>query len=60
MTYSEIKPIAKSGKLIMLPNFEGIFKYDYGTQDIIFINKDFQCNAENLDILNRTDFYYII
>ena len=27
MTYSEIIPIARNGKLIKLPNFEGIFKW---------------------------------
>jgi hypothetical protein len=31
MTYSEIINKAKEGKLIILPNFEGIFKWDYGT-----------------------------
>lgn len=30
MTYSEILLKAKEGKLIKLPNFEGIFKWDYG------------------------------
>lgn len=60
MTYTEILPIARKGELIKLPNFEGIFKWDYGKQTLVFNNKDFQCNAEDLDILNRTDFYYII
>lgn len=60
MTYSEILLKAKEGKLIKLPNFEGIFKWDYGKQTLVFNNKDFQCNAEDLDILKRDDFYYII
>lgn len=30
MTYSEIIEKAKQGKLVKLPNFEGIFKWDYG------------------------------
>ena len=60
MTYTEILPIARQGKLIKLPNFEGIFKWDYGQQCLIFNNRDFQCNAKDLDILNRDDFYYII
>lgn len=46
MTYSEIKPIAKSGKLIALPNFIGFFKWDYNTNDIEFVNKDFRCPAK--------------
>lgn len=60
MTYSEIILKAKEGKLIKLPNFEGIFKWDYGKQILMFNNKDFWCKAEDLDILNRDDFYYII
>lgn len=59
MTYSEIINKAKEGKLIILPNFEGIFKWDYGTQKLVFNNKDFWCNAEDLNVLDRTDFYYI-
>lgn len=30
MKYQEILQKAKEGKLIKLPNFEGIFKWDYG------------------------------
>jgi hypothetical protein len=60
MTYFEIIPKAKLGKLIKLPNFEGIFKWDYGRNILVFNNKDFWCDANNLDILNRKDFYYII
>lgn len=60
MTYNEILLKAKQGKLIKLPNFEGLFKWDYGKECLVFNNKDFWCDAENLDILNRDDFYYII
>lgn len=55
MTYSEIIPIARQGKLIKLPNFEGIFKWDYGKERLIFNNRDFYCNAIDLDIANRTE-----
>ena len=60
MTYSEILPKAKDGYLIKLPNFEGIFKWDYAQQDLLFTNNNYQCLAKDLDILNREDFYYII
>lgn len=60
MIYSEILTKAKEGKLIKLPNFEGIFKWNYGKEELIFTNNNFQCNAKDLDILNRDDFYYII
>lgn len=60
MTYSDLVKKAKAGKIGMLPNFVGYFKWDYGKNNLIFQNGDFICNAENLDILNRQDFYYII
>lgn len=60
MNYSEILIKAKQGKLVKLPNFEGIFKWDYGKQKLVFNNNGFWCNADDLDILNRGDFYYII
>lgn len=55
MIYSEILIKAKEGKLIKLPNFEGIFKWDYGKERLIFNNRDFYCNATDLDIANRTE-----
>ena len=60
MTYTEILPIARQGKLIKLPNFEGIFKWDYGKEKLVFNNGTFWCDADDLDILHRNDFYYII
>lgn len=60
MTYSEILIKAKEGKLIKLPNFEGIFKQDYSKENLVFNNGTFWCDADDLDILWRTDFYYII
>lgn len=59
MTYSEILIAAKQGKLVKLPNFEGIFKWDYGKKNLVFSNEDFKCDAQNLDVLGRDDFYYI-
>ena len=55
MTYSEIIPIARQGKLIKLPNFESIFKWDYGKERLIFNNRGFYCNTMDLDIANRTE-----
>lgn len=46
MTYSEILIKARQGKLVKLPNFEGIFKWDYGKERLVFNNKDFWCDAE--------------
>ena len=60
MTYSEITESARHGKLGKLPNFIGYFKWDFGSNSLIFYNGDYRCPAESLDILNRSDFYYII
>ena len=59
MTYLEASKIAKNGRIVKLPNFEGYFKWDYAQNKLIFLNKDFKCDANKLDILNRLDFYYI-
>lgn len=60
MTYNEICVLAKTGNLIKLPNFEGYFKWDYAINDLVFYNGSYKCRASDLDIKNRTDFYYII
>lgn len=60
MTYTDICNLAKQGKVGMLPNFIGYFKWDYGNNDLMFYNGDFNCRAKDLEVQNRTDFYYII
>lgn len=60
MTYNELSNIARKGKIGLLPNFKGYFKWDYANNELSFSNKDFTYKAKDLDILNRTDFYYII
>ena len=44
----------------MLPNFIGYFRWDYGNNDLMFYKGDFNCRAKDLEVQNRTDFYYII
>lgn len=51
--------IAKQGKVGKLPHFDGYFRWDYFQNDLIFINNQFRCKASDLDVQNRTDFYYI-
>lgn len=60
MTYKEAKEKSKSGKTILLPGFVGHFNWDYSTNEFIFTNSGYRCNADSLDLDNRTDFYYII
>ena len=60
MTYSEITEIARHGKLGKLPNFIGYFKWDFGNRVLVFTNGDYKCNADDLNVKNRTDWFYII
>ena len=60
MTYGEILKITRKGKLGKLPNFIGYFKWDFGNRVLMFANGDFRCNAEDLNVKDRTDWYYII
>lgn len=60
MTYNEAIRIAQRGKTVMLPNFIGYFKWDFGSNSLIFYNGDYKCDASQLAIKDREDFYYII
>lgn len=60
MTYNEVLEVSKTGDLFMLPNFIGYFRWSWATNSLIFINGEFRCEANELDILWRTDFYRII
>lgn len=60
MTYNELCELSKQGKTGLLPNFIGYFNWDYKSNELIFHNKDFKCKAKDLNIQDRTDFYYII
>ena len=46
MNYQESIKIAKQGKTIMLPNFIGYFKWNFGNNTLVFTNGDFKCEAE--------------
>lgn len=60
MTYNEATLRAVTGETLMLPNFTGYFKWNYGKHYLEFINGDFRCNADDLNVRDRTDWYYII
>ena len=60
MTYNEATLRAVTGETLMLPNFIGYFKWNYGKHYLEFINGDFRCNADELNVRDRTDWYYII
>ncbi len=60
MTYTEAIKIAKQGKTLKLPNFVGYFNWSFGNNYLIFSNGNFRCNAKDLNVQNRDDWYYII
>lgn len=60
MTYNEATLRAVTGETLMLPNFIGYFKWNYGKHYLEFINGDFRCNADDLNVRDRTDWYWII
>lgn len=60
MTYNEATLRAVTGETLMLPNFIGYFKWNYNKHYLEFINGDFRCNAEDLNVRDRTDWYWII
>lgn len=59
MTYEELSNKAKEGKTGRLPNFIGYFNWSYRYNELMFHNGDFRCKAKDLNVQNRTDFYYI-
>lgn len=60
MTYNEATLRAVTGETLMLPGWIGYFKWNYGLHYLEFINGDYRCRADNFDIKNRNDWYYIV
>lgn len=58
MTYEQIIPIAKKGKLIKLPYWNGYFKWNYQFNKLEFVNNDYR-SFDNID-KTRKDYYYVI
>lgn len=63
MTFNQACIYAFNGYTVMLPNWHGYFKWDYGKQQLYFINGDYYLNEQQIKdkgIINRNDWYYII
>lgn len=60
MTYKELEEAVKTGKIGLLPNFKGYFKWNYAKNKMFFYNEDYIIPADKLDIQKRDDFYFII
>ena len=59
MKYSEITELVKRGKIGLLPNYQGYFKWDYGKNCMFMENGNYR--KYDLDYEStRNDFYYII
>ena len=62
MTYTEIREICKKGEVGLIPRWLGYIKWDYGRNQLKFVNGDYVLWEKDLkeQIFNRTDLYYII
>lgn len=62
MTYSEIYNLCRKGKTGLIPGWIGYLKWNYATDTLQFVNKDYKMEQSELEdkIKNRTDLYYII
>lgn len=59
MTYSELEPLLKRGKIGLLPKYQGYFHWSYATNKMYMKNGDYI--TEDLDEeKKRTDWFYII
>ena len=47
MTYNEIKPLLQRGKIGLLPNYDGYFKWNYAINQLIFYKDNYK--KYNLD-----------
>ena len=59
MTFEELEKQLIKGKIGMLPNYEGYFKWDYGNDCVYMQNKDYK-KYDLKEEKQRTDFYIII
>lgn len=63
MNYNQATLIAAQGKTLLLPYWEGYFKWDYSKKELYFKNGDYYLNEKQLidkGVRDRNDWYYII
>ena len=62
MTFQELKEVCKKGKVGLIPGWKGYAKYNYGLDELTFVNGDYLMRQEELKnkLLDRTDLYFII
>lgn len=63
MNYNQATLRAATGDTIMLPGWQGYFKWNFEKNELYFQNEDYYLTSEQLKEFNldqRTDWYYII
>lgn len=63
MDYNQATLHAATGATIMLPGWEGYFKWDWDKKELYFQNGDYYLNNQQLidkGVKERKDWYYII
>lgn len=63
MTYNLATLHAATGDTLMLPNWQGYFKWDFSKNELYFQNGDYylsQKQIRDLKLHERDDWYYII
>lgn len=63
MDYNQATLYAATGATLMLPGWEGYFKWDWDKKELYFQNGDYYLDNQQLidkGIRDRDDWYYII
>ena len=63
MNYNQATLYAATGATLMLPGWQGYFKWDYHKQELYFQNGNYYLNEQQIREMKldqRTDWYYII
>ena len=63
MNYNLATLYAATGATLLLPGWQGYFKWDYNKQELYFQNGDYYLNEQqirDMKLDQRTDWYYII
>lgn len=62
MTYNQATLFAATGHTLMLPGWEGYFKWDWNKKEMYFQNGDYYLSSKELvdkGVNERNDWYYI-
>lgn len=63
MDYNKATLFAATGKDLLLPGWQGLFKWDYGKNQLYFQNGDYRLDSKqivDIGLNKRNDWYYII